>query len=233
MATVKELKAQAKARGIKGFSTMKKAELEAALEKPPPKPPRLKTKAQQAMNPVKQVQPPKKKAEAPKKVTNESSNGKGIDFYVKELEDLSKDKALTLGRKYLSRRVSDKKTAESRELMEKFIAAVRYFGGAKKVQEDVFNFVPAERTQRRVDTFTELLKKKTLPSKKEKPSSLTKYIKENQSLFEKYQKEEEKKITEKIPKMILDGYTKGQLAKVAKAAKDKAKARMEKEYLTL
>ena len=66
MATVKELKAQAKAKGIKGYSTMRKAELEKALggsePKPPPKPPRLKTKAQQAMNPVKRVQPPKKKA---------------------------------------------------------------------------------------------------------------------------------------------------------------------------
>ena len=31
MATVKELKAQAKSRGIKGFSTMRKAELEKAL----------------------------------------------------------------------------------------------------------------------------------------------------------------------------------------------------------
>ena len=62
MATVKELKAQAKARKIKGFSTMKKAQLEEALAKPPPKPPRTKTKAQQAANPVKQVQPPKKKA---------------------------------------------------------------------------------------------------------------------------------------------------------------------------
>jgi len=162
MATVKELKAQAKAKGIKGFSTMKKAELEKALggggakpkvvikkvgkfplsktssdvitikkalsmgsgtldsratnnakgilaragigirgnkyidldklspEKqrdylqavrdggkkaatPPPKPPRTKTKAQQAMNPVKQVQPakikkiPKKTEVIPKK----------------------------------------------------------------------------------------------------------------------------------------------------------------------
>jgi len=70
MATVKELKAQAKAKGIKGYSKMKKAELEKALggsePKPPPKPPRLKTKAQQAMNPVKQVQPPKIK-KIPKK----------------------------------------------------------------------------------------------------------------------------------------------------------------------
>ena len=66
MATVAELKARAKKMGYKGYSKMKKGELEKLLETPPPKPKRTKSKAEQAKNPVKQVQPPKKK-EAPKK----------------------------------------------------------------------------------------------------------------------------------------------------------------------
>jgi hypothetical protein len=146
----------------------------------------------------------------------------------RNLFDMPKKQADELAAKYI--RYPIKAITGNKEKMKESIDAVRYYGGAKKVP---LEYVPAERIQGRVDLFKELLKKKTLPSNKEKPSSLTKYIKENQSTFEKLQKEEEKKITEKIPKMILDGYTKGQLAKVAKAAKDKAKARMEKDYLKL
>lgn len=79
MTTVKELKAQAKARGIKGFSTMRKADLEKALSQPPPKPPRTKSKAEQAKNPVKKVtkvQAPAKKAPAP--ASKESADMKFI-----------------------------------------------------------------------------------------------------------------------------------------------------------
>ena len=61
MVSVAEMKAQAKKMGYKGYSKMKKAELEKLLETPPPKPKRTKSKAEQAKNPVKKVQPPKKK----------------------------------------------------------------------------------------------------------------------------------------------------------------------------
>jgi hypothetical protein len=45
MATVVELKARAKKMGYKGYSKMKKAELEKLLTTPPPKPPRTAKKA--------------------------------------------------------------------------------------------------------------------------------------------------------------------------------------------
>jgi hypothetical protein len=60
MATLVELKAKAKKMGYKGYSRMKKAEIEKLLTTPPPKPKRLKSKAEQAKNPVRQVQLPKK-----------------------------------------------------------------------------------------------------------------------------------------------------------------------------
>jgi len=76
MATLVELKAKAKKMGYKGYSRMKKAEIEKLLTTPPPKPKRLKSKAEQAKNPVRQVQLPKKgtPAEAkpaPKKLETE------------------------------------------------------------------------------------------------------------------------------------------------------------------
>jgi len=99
MANVKELKAQAKAQKIKGWSTMRKAQLEEALTKPPPKPPRTKTKAQQAANPVKQVQPPKKAAE-PKKAAapKESADMK----FFKRMKNTVKDikRLYSIFRKY-------------------------------------------------------------------------------------------------------------------------------------
>ena len=65
MATLVELKAKAKKMGYKGYSRMKKAEIEKLLTTPPPKPKRLKSKAEQAKNPVRQVQLPKKASPAP------------------------------------------------------------------------------------------------------------------------------------------------------------------------
>lgn len=78
MATVRELRDLARKRNIKGFSTMKKADLQKALETPPPKPPRTKTKAEQAKNPVKQVQPPKKKAPATLAEMRKELKDKGV-----------------------------------------------------------------------------------------------------------------------------------------------------------
>lgn len=90
MTTVKELKAQAKARGIKGFSTMRKADLEKALSKPPPKPPRTKSKAEQAKNPVKQVQAPKKAPAKKQSFTAfmKANKDKYDDFLSDELDDI-------------------------------------------------------------------------------------------------------------------------------------------------
>ncbi len=58
MATLVELKARAKKMGYKGYSKMKKAEIEKLLTTPPPKPPRTKPVSQRV--PVRQVQPAKK-----------------------------------------------------------------------------------------------------------------------------------------------------------------------------
>lgn len=66
MATLVELKAKAKKMGYKGYSRMKKAEIEKLLQSPPPKPPRTKSKAEQAKNPVRQVGLPKKASPSPK-----------------------------------------------------------------------------------------------------------------------------------------------------------------------
>jgi len=62
MATLAELRAEAKRQKRKGYSKLKKAELEKLLDTPPPKPPRgvpRKKPASQSV-PVKQVQPAKK-----------------------------------------------------------------------------------------------------------------------------------------------------------------------------
>ena len=58
MATLVELKARAKKMGYKGYSKLKKGELEKLLTTPPPKPPRTKPVSQRV--PIKQVQPAKK-----------------------------------------------------------------------------------------------------------------------------------------------------------------------------
>jgi hypothetical protein len=55
MATLVELKARAKKMGYKGYSKMKKGELEKLLTTPPPKPPRTKPVSQRV--PIKQVIP--------------------------------------------------------------------------------------------------------------------------------------------------------------------------------
>lgn len=102
MTTVTELKAKAKARYIKGYSTMKKAELEKALSQPPPKPPRTKSKAEQAKNPVKKVQAPAKKApakkapakKAPAKIFS-AKFGEGRVPTKKEYMEAQKNKSLT------------------------------------------------------------------------------------------------------------------------------------------
>ena len=63
MATLAELRAEAKRQKRKGYSKLKKAELEKLLDTPPPKPPRgvpRKKPASQSV-PVKQVQPAKEK----------------------------------------------------------------------------------------------------------------------------------------------------------------------------
>lgn len=79
MATLVELKAKAKKMGYKGYSKMKKAELVNLLTTPPPKPPRTKSKAEQAKNPVRQVQPAKKGAEAvPYSKISRRKNSDGI-----------------------------------------------------------------------------------------------------------------------------------------------------------
>lgn len=64
MATLTELRARAKQMKYKGYSKLNKADLEKLLSTPPPKPKRLKSKAEQAKNPVKQVAKPKAKAKA-------------------------------------------------------------------------------------------------------------------------------------------------------------------------
>ena len=160
-----------------------------------------------------------------------------IVFEKKEIASLKGESATTkttntiteeLANKYIRYDTTKIINARNRIKMREYIEGVDFFGGPDKVPLD---FVPKERIKMRYDIIKELLKKDILPKKSKPPFS--KYVKENQSIFEKYQKEEEKKIEDSIPKMILDKYTKGQKAKIAKAAKDKAKTRMEKDYILL
>jgi hypothetical protein len=81
MATLVELKARAKKMGYKGYSKLKKGELEKLLTTPPPKPPRTKPVSQRV--PIKQVQPAKK---APTPVKTLSGGvSKAVDYIMKEL----------------------------------------------------------------------------------------------------------------------------------------------------
>tara|TARA_R100000426_G_scaffold87276_1_gene71138 strand:- start:463 stop:912 length:450 start_codon:yes stop_codon:yes gene_type:complete len=91
MATLVELKAKAKKMGYKGYSKMKKAELEKLLTTPPPKPPRTKSKAEQAKNPVRQVRKakkePKKKLLSKRALIEEIEDDENNDMSSNQLDD--------------------------------------------------------------------------------------------------------------------------------------------------
>lgn len=72
MATLAELRAEAKRQKRKGYSKLKKAELEKLLDTPPPKPPRTKPVSQRV--PIKQVQSPKKAPPTKKPATLQGKN---------------------------------------------------------------------------------------------------------------------------------------------------------------
>lgn len=110
MATVKELRDLARQRNIKGFSTMKKADLQKALETPPPKPPRLKSKAEQAKNPVKQVQPPKK-APAKKAPVKKAPKPASLGAMRKELKDKGVKGTASMKKYELETRLAPRKPA--------------------------------------------------------------------------------------------------------------------------
>jgi len=79
MATLTELRARAKQMKYKGYSKLNKADLEKLLSTPPPKPKRLKSKAEQAKNPVRQVAKPKKGGETiPYSKISRKKNDDGI-----------------------------------------------------------------------------------------------------------------------------------------------------------
>ncbi len=138
----------------------------------------------------------------------------------------NKTKEEELAQKYIRYDTTKIINDRNRIKMREYIEGVDFFGGPDKVPLD---FVPKERIKMRYDIIKELLKKDILPKNSKPPFS--KYLKENAKTLEKYTEEIVKAELDKLPKTIKDKLTKTQITNINKKAKEKAKTKIEKEYL--